>query len=64
MSGTANLVCVSLSLQIEVEEPPRLPSFAIFDNKNVIAEDDDDDDIDVARELLEDWDVWGDGADL
>jgi hypothetical protein len=41
------------------KKPPRLPSFATFDSKDIIAEDDDEDDIDVARQLLEDWDVWG-----
>ena len=45
------------------KKPPRLPSFATFDSKDTIAEDDDEDDIDVARQLLEDWDVWGDGVE-
>jgi hypothetical protein len=37
------------------KKPPRLPSFATFDSKDIIAEDDDEDDIDVvARQLLED----------
>lgn len=45
------------------KKPPRLPSFATFDSKDIIAEDDDEDDIDVARQLLEDWDVWGDGVE-
>ena len=42
----------------------KIPSFATFDNKDVIAEDDDDDDIDVVRQLLKDWDVCSGGADL
>ena len=40
------------------EKPPRLPSFATFDNRNVIAEDDEEDDIEIARQIAEDWSVW------
>ena len=40
------------------EKPPRLPSFATFDNRNVIAEDDEEDDIEIARQIAEDWAVW------
>ena len=41
------------------KKPPRLPSFATFDSQDVIAEDDEEDDIEVARQLAEDWEVWG-----
>ena len=42
------------------KQPPRLPSFATFDSKDVIAEDDEEDDVEVARQLAEDWwDIWG-----
>ena len=37
---------------------PRLPSFATFDNRNVIADDDEEDDIEIARQIAEDWAVW------
>ena len=40
------------------KKPPRLPSFATFDNRNVIAEDDEEDDIEIARQIAEDWAVW------
>ena len=40
------------------EKPPRLSSFATFDNRNVIAEDDEEDDIEIARQIAEDWAVW------
>jgi len=42
----------------------KIPSFATFDSKDVITEDDDDDDIDVVRQFLKDWDVCGGGTNL
>jgi hypothetical protein len=47
------------------KQPPRLPSFATtFDSKDVIAEDDEEDDVEVARQLAEDWwDIWGGGEE-
>jgi len=40
------------------KKPPRLPSFATFDSEDVIAEDDEEDDIEVARQIAEDWEAW------
>lgn len=46
------------------KQPPRLPSFATFDSNDVIAEDDEEDDVEVARQLAEDWwDIWGGGEE-
>ena len=47
------------------KQPPRLPSFATTcDSKEVIAEDDEEDDVEVARQLAEDWwDIWGGGEE-
>jgi len=30
---------------------------------DVIAEDDEEDDVEVARQLAEDWDIWGGGEE-
>lgn len=40
------------------KKPPRLPSFATFDSEDVIAEDDEEDDIELARQIAADWEVW------
>ena len=40
------------------KKPPRLPSLAKFDDDDDIAEDDEEDDIELARQLAEDWEVW------
>ena len=34
-------------------------NFATFDSQDVIAEDDEEDDIEVARQLADDWEVRG-----
>jgi hypothetical protein len=39
-------------------DPPRLPTFGTFSKEDTIAEDDEEDDIELARELAEDWEVW------
>ena len=60
ISPVANFVCVSLPLPFKIsrsKKPPRLPSFATFDSQDVIAEDDEEDDIEVARQLADDWEV-------
>ena len=43
--------------------PPRPPTFATFSNEDTIAEDDEEDDINLARQLKEDWEVLWDGED-
>ena len=52
LRSTYSSLCIQSDLQLH------LIMILTFDNRNVIAEDDEEDDIEIARQIAEDWAVW------